>query len=263
MSRSRRGDTDLFGVSALALAGAALLAISSPPDWLQAVILSPLVLALPGYAVSAALFPPGTLPGGDRAIQTFVFSVSTTALGSLILQLAFDMHQAAWIALTVVVTLLGSLIALRRRHSSRLQNPRRQDEAGWGRLRPPVLAIVLLLVAAGGGGLAVSIAAQGVYDQEARQSFASLWAAPAEPGGSLDGPLDVGVWNHGGPSEYRLEVERGGELRGNFKISLDSSGTWSRRLNPRLIKGRGPLLINLFAGVIKYRSVELDIGAGE
>jgi hypothetical protein len=251
---------DLAAVSLFAILGAAVLELTSPPGWLQAVLLLPLAIALPGYAISAALFPPRRLPLGDRLVQAFVFSIATSVIGCLLLQLVLDLDREAWTALMLVTTLLAALIAALRRDREKGRAPVRSS--GWRR-RPPIVAALLFAVAIVGTGAAVAIAVQGVEDQRVRQSFASLWAVPVQAGGSLDAALEVGVWNSRGPSRYSLVVLRGGEERARFQLRLGSRQRWSRRLASGVTEGPGPLRVTLYSGGQEYRSVELGIGRPE
>ena len=80
---SRRGSRDLAVVCLGAIASLVLMAL--PFDGLvKALLLVPMVLVLPGYALSAALFPPSTLTRAERLVYTFALSVGAASLGGLV-----------------------------------------------------------------------------------------------------------------------------------------------------------------------------------
>ena len=66
---------DLTLVVALACL-AFVAALLSAPVLLRAVLLVPLVLVLPGYALAAALFPPGTVSPAERGVYSVGLSIA-------------------------------------------------------------------------------------------------------------------------------------------------------------------------------------------
>ncbi|HMC49076.1 MAG TPA: DUF1616 domain-containing protein, partial [Solirubrobacterales bacterium] len=113
-SSRRRQSVDLGVVCAASLLSAVLVALPLG-GLVTALLLVPLVLVLPGYALTAALFPPGTLPPEDRLVYIFVLSLSAASLGGLLWQLAFGLEQATWTLILVLISLAASAVALRRR----------------------------------------------------------------------------------------------------------------------------------------------------
>lgn len=252
MSRGRSGSTDLLVVVLLTLL-AILLAATSPPGWLQAIGLAPLAIALPGYALVAALFPPGTLAPSDRFVHAFVFCISAAALGGLLLQLVVDLDRAAWIAIMATVSLTGSAVAWRRRQALPIQY-----EAEMRRPPPGTAWGLAFLLAIAGGAAAILIASDGVHEQQSRHVFTSLWAVPsAEPGGA--GPVRVGVVNHGGPASFELEVSASDEVLQRLPVRLGTRREWRVELPPPVDSGTKSLRIALVHGSVPYRSVELNI----
>jgi hypothetical protein len=252
VSRGRSGSADLVVVALLTLI-AILLAAASPPGWLQAVGLAPLAIALPGYALVAALFPPGTLAPSDRFVHAFVFCISAAALGGLLLQLAVDLDRTVWIAIMASVSLVGSAAAWRRRQALPIQY-----EAGLRRPPPGAAWGLAFLLAIAGGAAAIAIAGDGVREQQSRQVFTSLWAVPStEPGGT--GPVVVGVVNHGGPATFDLEVSAAGEVVQRLPVRLGRNREWRRQLPPPVDSNTKSLRIGLVHGSVPYRSVELNI----
>jgi hypothetical protein len=234
-----------------------LVSIVSPGGWPQTVALAPLVLAAPGYAISAALFPPGAAGREELVVYTFVFSISASALGGLALQVFLGLDRTAWLVLLVVLTLAASTVAQARRGALPIQHafePAFRGPAG------ALWAVALLAALAIAGG-AIGIGAEGVREQLSRQRFASLWAVPTGADAGSAG-VKLGVLNHGGPATYRLEVRGVGEIVERRRLRLAPDQLWEARLDPEVIPNSGPLLVTLYHGLTPYRSVELNIGEG-
>jgi len=261
VSLRRHPARDLLLVGVLALVGG-LAALSPLPSWLQFVLLAPLALVLPGYALSFALFPSGTLALLERCVYVFVFSLSAAAIGGMIVQLTLALDRTAWVLLEVAITLGAVAIALRRRALLPIQlrgqtttgptEDRRQ--AGFG-----AIAAIAFAGAAALAVFAVATASDGVHEQRARQVFASLWAVP---GAAADGraPVRVGVWNHGAPSSYRLQVSSAEQVLAQISVRLSSRQKWERTLTPPPDAATGDLELTLFHDSRPYRSIVLNIG---
>jgi len=247
MSRRRRpAAADLVAACTMGFAGS-LVAAFSPGGWLQLWLSGLFVLATTGYAIGAALFPPGTLEREDRWIYSFVLSVSAAALGGLAFQLLVDLSRGAWAAIAMSITLCASAVAWRRRFQPQLDEARRTP----ARPQAGVLWAITFLAALTIGGVAIAVAAGGVHEQQSRQRFASLWAVPG------DGRIEAGVWNHGGPARYRLEVRSDGKPIESLRLRLAPDQHWRVLLGPAASESDSDVLITLYHGRIPYRSVEL------
>jgi hypothetical protein len=248
---------DLAIACGAAVAGL-LISIADPENWLQAAVLTPLVLVVPGYAIAAALFPPGGIRHLDRIIYTFAFSISASALGGLALQLVLELDRAAWLGLLVVITVAASAVAGARRATLPIQ---RRDPAASIRLpTSPAWAIALLALAITAGAIAIAI--EGVHEQQSRQHFASLWALPghSEAGATW---VETGIWNHGGPANYRLEISGDGQTIYSRQLRLAPHQRWSAKLRPTVPAGTDVLVVALKHRSSTYRELELGIaGAG-
>ncbi|MGE5407104.1 MAG: hypothetical protein ACM3NV_00675 [Syntrophothermus sp.] len=230
-------------------------ALAAPPAWLQATLLLPLALLLPGYAIGAALFPPGTLSPGARAVQTFAFGVAAAGLGGLVLQIFVGLDRTAWVALLVGLTLAATAVAQRRRARGRWGASRRRPR--FSRLAPA--SALALAVAAAVGGAAIGVAAQGAREQQSRQAFVSLWAVPA--GDAAPGSLRIGVWNHGVRGRLRIEVGSEGKVLARLPVRLDAAGDWEATVSLTLAADAESVLVTLLRNNLAFRSVELKQGA--
>lgn len=228
-------------------------------SWAEAALLLPFVLVVPGFAIAAALFPPGTLDRSDRVVYSFVFSISAAALGGLALQVAIGLSAGAWMGLLLAIALGAGIVAVRRGGLPFAPWPSLRIEPG-GALS--ALALLAALALAGGS---IAIAARGVRDQQAAQAFASLWATPVKVTRSSTvrtAPLSVGVWNHGGPSSYRLSVSSHGREIESLPVRVGPDQRWQRTLPPPVTAQTGSLSITLYRGSSLYRKLKLNIGEG-
>jgi hypothetical protein len=227
-------------------------------SWLQVTVLLPFVLVAPGCAIAAALFPPGTLDRSDRVVYSFVFSISATGIGGLLLQVVLGLGLGAWLGLLLAITLGAAGVAFHRRAGLPIQATRRLP------LRPPAGSLWALgfLAALAIAGVSIAIAAGGVREQQSKQAFASLWAVPAKGVKPTESPapLEVGVWNHGGPASYRLRVSSGGRTIVVLPVRLGPDQRWQRTLPSPVTTATGDLAITLLHRSRRYRELELNIG---
>ncbi|MFI5025416.1 MAG: hypothetical protein ACHQCI_01515, partial [Solirubrobacterales bacterium] len=217
------------------------------------IALVPLVLVLPGYAISVAMFGPGAVSRGERFVYTLALSVATAALGGLLWQLFFGLGRLAWAFLMVATVLVAARVA-RRRRLPRLSRPsRRSFRLGL----PTALAMLASLVLA---VVAVDTAVKGLHDQRAEANFSSLWVVPEGPSGDS---VEIGVWNHQGDVHtYLLSVERGGAALWRWEGRLGSQKRAQVALDPTQIAGSGELRVSLYRDGVLYRRTELETGVG-
>jgi len=236
-----------------------LVSIADPGHWLQGAVLAPLVLVVPGYAIAAALFPPAAIRSLDRVVYSFVFSLSAASLGGLALQLVLGLDRVAWLALLALITLAASAVARWRRGAPPIQ------QTGIARAirlpRSPLWAIAFLAALTIAAG-AIAVAINGVHEQQSRQRFASLWALPGQTDTGATW-IETGVWNHGGPGRYTLEISGDGQAILSRQLQLASNQRWSAKLRPEPPPGTEALRVTLKHGSTPYRSLELSLGEAE
>jgi uncharacterized membrane protein len=261
MNRARGGQSrDLLLVAAASLVSLALLAI--PIDGLiKALLLIPMVLVLPGYAISRALFPFGRPPGDERLVYTFTLSVGAAALGGLAWQLAFDLNRLTWASLLTAITLIGCAIAQWRRNAhKKARRARRQPDKAESRLpRLDLPTGVALLAAIAIAIFAVSVAVDGLREQRAESRFSSLWIAPEGTAGGVE----IGVWNHQGAVHvYRLTVEASGATIEDWRGRLGAHQNKQLSLAPPAFSAGERLVVSLYRDGALYRRTELEGEAG-
>jgi hypothetical protein len=203
-SRLRTVSWDLRAVALLALTGLTATALPLPAS-LRLVLLAPLVLVLPGYAIAAATFP-RPLPPSENVVFSLAFSLCTAILGGVLVQVLLPLTPAVWALLLTGLTLAAAAVAAVRRERQEI------------RVAPPALpwvgvpAVVLFVLAIGIAGWSVVLATDGAHDQADAARFTSLWMVPraAEDGGGAV----VGIENQqGAESRYQLLVRARGEKK--------------------------------------------------
>ena len=247
-----RTSNDLLFVSLIAsLAGvSAWLGLTWPV--LPALLGLSLVLFVPGYALTAALFPPRTLGVAERLLFSVALSLVSTMLGSLALYwLNVTLRPTTWALSLAAVTYYASLIAwLRRRSISSALPALNLSFAQAGTLGLAGLAVVAALALA-----RVASSPAGL------QGYTVLWILPtngAEPPGVRVGLSSMEF----APARYRLLVTVDGQPIYEWAtIKLGPGESWEefvplavQRANPGKIEATLYRLDN--PGVV-YRQVSL------
>src|SRR5438067_5670942 len=117
---------DIFVVAAITLV-ATVLALLVPPDIVFIRILTlPLVLVLPGYALTSALFPGRSLGVPERLVFSLSLSLAIAILGGLALNLTpWGLGTDSWAVLVASITLVACAVALIRRRGQSIST------SGW------------------------------------------------------------------------------------------------------------------------------------
>jgi uncharacterized membrane protein len=218
-----RGHGDLR-LAAFAALLCAVLAPLIPLDGIALVFAVPLVLILPGYAITAAAFARRPLAWPQFLLLSIALSLAVLVLGSLLLNYVGGIHALSWALLLVAVVLAACRVAAVRR-----------GKAGKGpswprpRLRRLEMAMVLAGVAAAVVAIVLSSSTVPVGDAI---GYTQLWILPqAGSGGRV---VQVGVRSQQQAStNYDLRV----------RIGQDALARRSFRLAPgetRLVKLRAP-----------------------
>lgn len=217
-----QGDLRLVGAAALLCT---LLALLIPIDGVALVFAIPLLLFLPGYAITAAAFAKRPLPAPQFLLLSLSLSLATLALGGLVLNYLGGIHPLSWALLLLLVIFAACRVAAVRRRTSgkRLRLPR-------PRLSGLQAAMLLGTVAA--AVLALVLSSRSVPADDAL-GYTQLWILP-QPG-SADSEAQVGVRSQQQTSvEYDLRVRIGDDsvLRRSFRLGPGET---------RLVKLRTPL----------------------
>jgi uncharacterized membrane protein len=239
---------DLTFVVGLACAGL-LAALLPTPVWLRAVLLLPLVLALPGYALAANFFAPATIGASERLVYTVALSIATTAIGGLLTQIAFGLGRDLWAVLLVLVTVCASVRMMRGQ--PRITSPRLR--APWAMLPAALVFLLAGLVAA----LAILSADHGLHDAQAKIRFTSFWLLPGKATAASEG-LSVGLRSHEGtPTNYTLRLSQEGRPFLTRTVSLHTGEVWERSLSLSATAADAPVIATLSREGIPYRRLSV------
>jgi hypothetical protein len=195
-----KGYRDLRRVTALA-AACGLLALILPTDVLSLLAALPLLLFLPGFAITAAVFAHGRIPFQHMLVLSIGLSLATLALGGLLLDYLPGGIRAGWWALLLFAVVLAACRAAALRRPRRWRPPERSPVP-----RPNPLQAGL----AAGGALAILAAVVLAFvplGASGTVGYTELWVKPLE--GSRAG-VEIGV-RSGEPEDvpYRLFVKFG------------------------------------------------------
>jgi len=200
----------------------AVLALVLPVNSIVRLICAlPLVLFLPGYAITAALFPPRSLGNPERLLFCLALSVSVTALTGLALNLTpWGLQTSTWAIALAAIVLLACTIAWRRRQATAI-NATPIDMKFKLRFRDGLLLGLAILVTGAAIGLTrLPVAPDGVA------GYTSLWMIPAEPSNS--NALRLGLNSaEFTDTRYRLQVSVGDQVVQAWpELSLKPGEIW-------------------------------------
>lgn len=194
--------TDALDLWLLLLADVAAVAtlLSGVGGALQVAVALPLVLVLPGYALSCALLPGSDLGHPERIALSIGLSICQTILGGLLLNaMQFGLRPDVWAPALASTTAAATLVALWRR--------RRSVHRGTCQLAFPSPCGALMLLLAAGLVVAAFVVARTGALREEEAGFTQLWMLPyeADPSG-----VRVGLVSYmDAPTRYRLELRAG------------------------------------------------------
>ncbi len=219
--RIKPKSTDILAVIILTIIMVALALTMTPVR----ILALPLVLVLPGYSLTEALFPRRSLGFPERLLFTLGLSLVVVILGGLVLNLTpTGLRTDSWAVFSSTFTLGASATALVRR--------RGQDIDPLARLRnmPIGLTIrqwLLLGSAIIVVGAAVVISMVGAI-QQPRPGFTQLWLLPAG-GTQPKNVVRLGVNNkESATMDYRLAVNINGKAVKTWSsINLRSNAQWN------------------------------------
>ncbi len=243
---------DLALVAALALAGL-LAAVLQAPLAVRAVLLVPLVLVLPGYAIAANLFARGTIGSIERAVYSVTLSIAVVAVGGLLIQLVLGLSRDVWAVFLAAVTIYAAL---------RLRGEAPGEPTAWPRAIPwplPV-AIVAFILAGVIAGLAIASAGDGLREAQAKIRFTDFWLLPEGAstlpvGGER---LEVGLRSHEGrPVRFGLQLSSDGLVISRQSLKLRSGEEWKRAFVVARAPAGVPVLATLTREGEPYRRLDV------
>ena len=219
---------DIFAVVAVTLV-AAVLALLVPPDIVPIRILGlPLVLVLPGYALTSALFPQRALGAPEPLVLSLGLSLVIVVLGGLVLSWTpFGLRASSWTLLLSGITLGASAVALVRRRGRGMSAPRSLRAANVGlTFRQGLLMGLAGVIVC--GAVAVSIIGA---ERQSYAGFTQLWILPVG-GANVENAVRLGVNNMESTAvKYRLTASVDGKVVKEWpSIDLEPKEKWDTTL---------------------------------
>lgn len=230
----------------------ATVALLGAPALIRVPLALPLVLFVPGYALSAAIFPGRTgLDGLERIALGFGCSLAVVPLIALAIEYSpWRLELEPVVIGLLAVTVLGSAIAVTRRalltpeeryrvSVPDLAFPPPRDWDGTTRIMVAIAAVALLLF----GGASAAILAVRVQD-EPRTEFALFNASgeaahyPRElvAGEPFEVQLEI-VNREGETADFQVRIMAGEESLGTLDLRLADGATWAE---PVTLTGPAP-----------------------
>jgi uncharacterized membrane protein len=233
----KRRSIDLVVVSVLALIGAAMPFVATPGAPISMLTL-PIVLVLPGYALTSAIFAKRELEVPERLVFSLGLSLIVVIVGGLVLNLtASGLQPTSWAVLLCGITLGSCGIAMVRLRRQQGKGRHTLGSLGAGSRGFTFQQVVLLGLAVMILCGAVVISLNGAAQQPFR-SFTQFWMVPA---GALSpkeavrqgkdvvriGMLDMEPTD----MSYRIDVRvNGKEVQTWQSIRLNPGDVWERLL---------------------------------
>ncbi len=221
----RREPLVVLALAALGVAGATLLGGSWTP--LRAILVLPLALVLPGYALTMAIFRRRLLGLPERiALALSLSFVATTGMSLFLYAVSIGLTLHSWTAALGVVTAAATVTACARVAPARSRpTPFRHRIALQPLLRPLPIAIV---IAAVGLVAAAVVLARTPLPSPSAPGYTALWLTRKPHSGALT----VGVRSEEHRrTGYRLRLVLAGRVTSQ-RLALAPGETWQRTLPP-------------------------------
>ena len=198
-----RRSVDIITVVTISVVASAVVFVVPPDAGWGRIVTLPLVLVLPGYALTAATFAKRPLGIPERIVLSLGLSLVLVIVGGLLLNWTpFGLSAVSWTVLLSSLTLGSCLVALARRRGHSLAAPD-WSEIGRGGWTPRQSLLLGLAAVIAIGAIALSnVGAQ----RQTSAGFTQLWIRPTD-GTATDSTIRLGVSNMESTAmQYRLVV---------------------------------------------------------
>ncbi len=217
----RRQSSDLLIVAILAIVCALSVLLLASVPLLRVLGALPLVLFLPGYAITACL-PQRALERVARLLVTLGLSIALTILLGLALYgVGIKLQSMAWASALAVITLIACGLAARLKPAAKVEEPAARLSLHFDWRNVALLGVAVVI-----GGLAMGIArlpapASGV------SGYTTLWMIPARDGSA--GKYEMGITNYEFDTvTYHLQLMADGHpLQDWPELKLAPGETWT------------------------------------
>jgi uncharacterized membrane protein len=244
---------DLLLVLLLATVGGGVAIAFVEGEPIRTVLTLPLVLALPGYALTTAILPNRTLGFPERLAFSLGLSLAVGVLGGLALNLTpWGLQTNSWALLLSGFTIGAACIALLRR-TGRADIRQMRFKLGIYQGLPLAVAVAV-------AGAALAVAINGAI-RHPSQGFTQLWILPAN--GATTDVVQLGVSNMEMKAmTYRVQLMIGDMVVGDWEqVELQHGQNWTTEF-ALPVKGSGVEIVEaelyrLDAPETIYRRVKL------
>lgn len=206
---------------------------------LRVFVAVPLVLFLPGYGLTSAIFPALVLPAVERLLISVGLSISVTILVGLgLAAIGIPLSPITWAIVLAVFTLASSGVAWVRRVRRNLVGP------GMTVARMPRSGVAMVLIAALVAAEVLLGSRLIATDQEA-PAPAQLWLVPiaGQPNDAL-----LGVRAGENAADYRIVISVASDPIYEFELELTAGETWERHVNFSADLRAQPIVARLYQG---------------
>jgi uncharacterized membrane protein len=255
-----RRPSDLVLVTAIAVLSGGLTLLAPAVPFVRLVCALPLVLILPGYALTAAFFPMRALDMPVRVLFSLGLSLAVAALGGLALHwMSVSLQVGTWVGMLVGMVVVASVVAwVRRRPNPSLSPSPVTTHFRLSRRDALLLGLAILVTGAAVELTQLPVSPNGV------SGYTVLWMIPAGDGNPSDFRLGVNS-DEFTATTYRLQVTANGHtLREWPELKLAPGDSWEASItlssDPTSV---GPVEAFLYRSddpATIYRQVKLQLG---
>jgi uncharacterized membrane protein len=259
----KKRSIDIIAVIVLTIVAVTLVFTVKPDTMYGRILTLPLVLVLPGYALTSALFTGKTFGIPERLVFSMSLSLVIVILGGLVLNLLpSGLSSDSWAVLLGCITLASSITALVRQRRQGIPTFKRLkfSSSGFTFRQGLLLGVAVVIV---GGAIAVSIIGA---ERQPYTGFTQLWILPAS-GAKTHNTVLLGVNNMEKiDMDYRLDVNVNGKVVKLWpSIELKPGENWEVTLVILQVKNSGSTMVEAVlyrvdAPTTLYRHVELWLG---
>jgi hypothetical protein len=200
-----RQPSDLRAAIVAAIASGALVLLIPANSTVRLVFALPLLLLLPGYALTAALFPRRSIGIPEQVLFSVGLSLSVVVVGGFALHWTpWGLQAGSWAVFLAGVTVGASMLAAVRRRRG-LSATTRPLNIGFDSRQGLLLALAAVVIAVAVGLGRTPMPPQGI------QGYTQLWILPADNGNPNAIRLGISSKEFTATG-YRLQVEMDSQI---------------------------------------------------
>jgi hypothetical protein len=228
------------------------------PAALRLILGGPVVLVIPGYALSVALLPDPAVDWPTRVLLTGGLSVACLALAGIALNATpFGLNPVSWGVFIWALTLIAAAVAVARtRMLPVVATGSQTNRLRSIPMRPAAIVTLAGLTLLGAMWIAVTPVAE-----QPQQGYTLLWGTPSTSDQS--NTIQFGVRSlESGPTNYHLRIVSGDQVIRDVTLALNPSDEWDADLTlPESSSGAyEALLYRDDAPGVVYRRVLVRVG---